>query len=113
MAGRSSCKTCTPGELHEGSTVAELYPFAFKGFAAREALVGGGTRMSYRQFEQACHRMLRCFASISRATAQGLGITTLLNCASTTQSCHSRITPATSHHRENTRASCTVTEATW
>ncbi|RZL94018.1 MAG: acyl-CoA synthetase [Variovorax sp.] len=61
-------------ELEQGSTVAELYRSAFKGFAAREALVGGGVRMSYRQLEQACHRMVRCFESIGLRRQDGIAV---------------------------------------
>ncbi|WP_218508815.1 AMP-binding protein [Variovorax sp. dw_308] len=61
-------------ELHQGSTFAELYRSAFKGFATREALVGGGVRMTYRELEQACHRMVRCFESMGLKRQDGIAV---------------------------------------
>ena len=67
-------KGAHPSELHEGSTVAELYRSAFKSFAAREALVGGSVRMSYRRLEQACHRVVRCYASMGLRRQDGIAV---------------------------------------
>ncbi|MEJ8847571.1 AMP-binding protein [Variovorax rhizosphaerae] len=61
-------------DLHQGSTIAELYRSAFKGFATREALVGGGVRMTYRELEQACHRMVRCFESLGLERQDGIAV---------------------------------------
>ncbi|MDM0021154.1 AMP-binding protein [Variovorax saccharolyticus] len=60
--------------LYQGSTVAELYRSAFKGFAEREALVGGATRWSYRQLEEACHRMVRCFRQMGLRRQDGIAV---------------------------------------
>ncbi len=60
--------------LHQGSTFAELYRSAFKAFATREALVGGGARMSYRQLEQSCHRMVRCFQAMGLQRQDGIAV---------------------------------------
>ncbi|MBS0450905.1 MAG: AMP-binding protein [Proteobacteria bacterium] len=50
-----------PGSLNDGATVADLYRGAFRAFGEREALVGGGVRLSYAQLAAQCHRMVRCF----------------------------------------------------
>ncbi|MGJ7524937.1 AMP-binding protein [Variovorax sp. GB1P17] len=60
--------------LHQGSTFAELYRSAFKAFATREALVGGDVRMSYRQLEQSCHRMVRCFQAMGLQRQDGIAV---------------------------------------
>lgn len=60
--------------LNQGSTFAELYRSAFKGFATREALVGGGVRMSYRELEQACHRMVRWFQAMGLQRQDGIAV---------------------------------------
>ena len=63
--------------LHQGcSTFAELYRSAFKAFASREALVGsgGGVRMTYRELEQQCHRLVRCFQSLGLQRQDGIAV---------------------------------------
>ena len=62
--------------LYEGSTFAELYRSAFKAFASREALVasGGGQRMSYRDLEQQCHRLVRCLQAMGLRRQDGIAV---------------------------------------
>ncbi|QFZ84042.1 AMP-binding protein [Variovorax paradoxus] len=60
--------------LHQGSTFAELYRSAFKAFSTREALVGDGVRMSYRELEQGCHRMVRCFQGMGLRRQDGIAV---------------------------------------
>ncbi|HSW18553.1 MAG TPA: AMP-binding protein [Ramlibacter sp.] len=60
--------------LHQTSTFAELYRSAFKAFAHREALVGSGVRMSYRELEQQCHRMVRCLQALGLKRQDGIAV---------------------------------------
>ena len=47
--------------LNDGATVAQLYRSAFRAFGEREALVGGGVRLTYARLAAQCHRIVRCF----------------------------------------------------
>ncbi|RCW69602.1 AMP-binding protein [Pseudorhodoferax soli] len=62
--------------LYQTSTFAELYRSAFKAFAHREALVasGAGPRLTYRQLEQQCHRMVRCFQALGLQRQDGIAV---------------------------------------
>jgi fatty-acyl-CoA synthase len=62
--------------LHQTSSFAELYRSAFKAFAHREALVadGGSQRMTYRDLEQQCHRMVRCFQALGLRRQDGIAV---------------------------------------
>ena len=59
---------------HQGSTVAELYRSAFRGFADREALVGDGARLSFRELAEQCHRMIRHLAAMGLQRQDGIAV---------------------------------------
>lgn len=52
--------------------MAELYRSVFRAFAEREALVGGGERMSYRELARQCYQMVRYFQSIGLQRQDGI-----------------------------------------
>ena len=58
--------------LNDGPTMAQLYRGAFRAFGPREALVGGGVRMSYAELAAQCHRLVRAFEQAGLAPKDGL-----------------------------------------
>ncbi len=64
----------TASPLYLGSTVAELYRSAFKSFPHREALVGGGVRLTYQALEAMVHKTVRYFESIGLRRQDGIAI---------------------------------------
>jgi fatty-acyl-CoA synthase len=68
--------TQQPGRLYGGSTIAALHRSAFKAFASREALVGAGVRLTYRELEAHCHQTVRYLQSIGLRRQDGIAILT-------------------------------------
>ncbi|MHA7600928.1 AMP-binding protein [Alicycliphilus sp. T452] len=60
--------------LHTGGTMAAQHRAAFRAFADREALVGGGVRWSYAGLAERCHRMARYFQSLGLGRQDGIAM---------------------------------------
>ncbi|WP_317915446.1 AMP-binding protein [Cupriavidus sp. TKC] len=65
-----------PPRAYQGSTIADLYRSAFQAFAGREALVGGGVRLTYQALAASCHRIARHYVALGLRRQDGIAVLT-------------------------------------